>query len=61
MENGRYRARRLTSAETWRFMGCSERDFAKAQQVVSNTALYRQAGNSIVVPVLEAIFRKLFK
>ena len=61
LSNGKYLARRLTPYETWKFMGCSEIDFKKAQQVVSNTALYRQAGNSIVVPVLEAIFEKLFK
>lgn len=59
-EDGRYPARRLTPLETWRFMGCSDYDFSKAQQVVSNTSLYRQSGNSIVVPVLEAIFMNLF-
>lgn len=61
LSNGTYAARRLTPYETWKFMGCSESDFKKAQQVVSNTALYRQSGNSIVVPVLEAIFKKLFQ
>ncbi|MGL4562706.1 MAG: DNA cytosine methyltransferase [Brevinema sp.] len=61
LSNSTYAARRLTPYETWKFMGCSESDFKKAQQVVSNTALYRQAGNSIVVPVLEAIFKNLFK
>ena len=35
-------------------------DFEKAAQVVSKTSLYKQAGNSIVVPVLEGIFRSLF-
>lgn len=55
-----YPARRLTPLETWRFMGCSDNDFTKAQEFVSNTNLYKQSGNSIVVPVLEAIFRNLF-
>ena len=35
-------------------------DFEKAAKAVSNTSLYKQAGNSIVVPVLEGIFRSLF-
>lgn len=59
-ENGKCRVRRLTPRETWRLMGVSDADFNKARQLVSNTSLYRQAGNSIVVPVLEAIFRELF-
>ena len=58
--DGLYPARRLTPLETWRFMGCSDDDFYKANEVVSNTALYRQAGNSIVIPVLEALFKNLF-
>ncbi len=58
--HGKYRVRRLTPRETWRLMGCSDTDFNKAAQIVSNTSLYKQAGNSIVVPVLEAIFRTLF-
>ena len=41
-------------------MGCKDTDFYKAAQVVSNTSLYKQAGNSIVVPVLEAIFKNMF-
>lgn len=58
--NGKYRVRRLTPNETWRLMGCSDSDFKKAAQVVSNTSLYKQAGNSIVVSVLEAIFKNMF-
>ena len=37
----------------------SDEDFEKAEKVNSNTQLYKQAGNSIVVPVLEEIFKKL--
>lgn len=40
-------------------MGFADEDFDKAQKVNSNTQLYKQAGNSIVVPVLEAIFKEL--
>lgn len=59
-ENGNYRVRRLTPKETWRLMGCTDEDYGKAAQTVSKTSLYKQAGNSIVVPVLEAIFHNLF-
>lgn len=41
-------------------MGCSDSDFEKAAAVVSSTGLYKLAGNSIVVAVLEAVFRSLF-
>lgn len=60
-QNGLYPARRLTPRETWRFMGMSDSDFDKASIMSSNTSLYKQAGNSIVVQVLEKIFQKLFK
>lgn len=59
-EDGKYMVRRLTPLETWRLMGCTDEDYYKASHLVSNTSLYRQSGNSIVVPVLEAIFKKLF-
>lgn len=58
---GKFMPRRLTPRECWRLMGTSDLDFEKASKVVSNTSLYKLAGNSIVVPVLEAIFRKMFK
>lgn len=54
-----YRIRKLTPKECWRLMGFSDSDFEKAQKVNSNTQLYKQAGNSIVVDVLEAILRNL--
>lgn len=53
--------RKLTPLETWRLMGFSDQDFTKAEKVCSNTQLYKQAGNSIVVDVLYYIFKKLFK
>ena len=55
------RIRKLTPKECWRLMGISDDDFAKAQEVNSNTQLYKQAGNAIVVDVLEAIFTNTFK
>ena len=54
------RIRRLTPKECWRLMGFSDEDFSKAEKVNSNAQLYKQAGNSIVVNVLEAIFKQLF-
>ncbi len=59
-DEGKYMVRRLTPLETWRLMGCTDEDFYKASQLVSNTSLYKQSGNSIVVTVLEAIFKNLF-
>ena len=53
------RIRRLTPRETWRLMGFTDEDFDKASKVVSDTQLYKQAGNSIVVDVLEAIFKEM--
>ena len=55
------RLRKLTPRECWRLMGFTDEDFAKAEKVNSNTQLYKQAGNSIVVPVLEAIFRQMLE
>ena len=52
--------RQLTPLECWRLMGFSDEDFYKAKKEVSNTQLYKQAGNSIVVNVLEAIFKEMF-
>lgn len=42
-------------------MGFNDEDFERAAQVNSNSQLYKQAGNSIVVNVLEGIFNNLFK
>ena len=54
--------RKLTPLECWRLMGFEDADFHKAKSVgISDTQLYRQAGNSIVVNVLETIFKKLLK
>lgn len=55
------RIRKLTPKECWRLMGFDDEDFEKAAKENSNTQLYKQAGNSIVVNVLEAIFKNLIK
>ena len=55
------RIRKLTPKECWRLMGFTDEEFEKAQKVNSNAQLYKQAGNSIVVNVLEEIFKQLFK
>lgn len=55
-----YRIRKLTPKECWRLMGFSDDEFQRAVDVgVSNSQLYKQAGNSIVVDVLMAIFKNL--
>lgn len=55
------RIRKLTPKECLRLMGFEDEDFEKAEAVNSNTQLYKQAGNSIVVDVLEALFKSLQK
>ena len=54
------RIRKLTPLECWRLMGFADEEFRKAEAVCSNSQLYKQAGNSIVVDVLAAIFECLF-
>ena len=55
-----YRIRKLTPRECWRLMGYSDTDFDKAQSSgVSNTQLYKQAGNAIVKQVLMALFSQM--
>ena len=54
------RIRKLTPKECWRLMGFANEDVDNAAKVCSNSQLYKQAGNSIVVNVLMAIFKELF-
>lgn len=61
MHNYGLRIRKLTPKECWRLMGFDDEDFEKAEKVNSNAQLYKQAGNSIVVNVLEAILNSLFR
>ena len=61
LQNNDYRIRKLTPLECWRLMGFRDMDYYAAKSVgISDAQLYKQAGNSIVVTVLEAIFRNLF-
>ena len=50
------RIRKLTPKECFRLMGFDDESFQRAEAVNSNTQLYKQAGNSIVVDVLEELF-----
>lgn len=54
-----YRIRKLTPRECWRLMNFTDNDFEKAAAVNSQTQLYKQAGNSIVVNVLVAILGQM--
>lgn len=56
-QNGIYRY--LTPKECWRLMGFDDEDYEKASLVCPLSQLYKQAGNSIVVNVLEAILNNL--
>ncbi len=63
LENGKYRY--LTERECWRLQGYSDEDFEAALKVHPgkegklNGALYKQAGNSIPIPILESIFKQI--
>lgn len=56
---GEKRIRKFTPKEYFRLMGFKDEDFEKAEKVNSNTKLYQQGGNSIVVNLLEAIFKQM--
>ena len=53
------RIRKMSSLEAWRLMGMTDNDYKKASPIVSDRQLHMQAGNAIVVDVLEGIFTKL--
>ena len=56
-----FRIRKLTPRECFRLMGMRDDDIDKIQAAgISNTQQYKMAGNSIVIDVLEAIFKNLF-
>lgn len=54
-----YKIRKLTPRECWRLQGFSDELFDKAQTVNSNSQLYKQAGNSVTVNVIEEIAKRL--
>lgn len=55
-----FRIRKLTPKECFRLQGFDDYSFSLAEKVNSNTQLYKQAGNSITVPVIEHIIKALF-
>lgn len=55
-----YKIRKLTPRECYRLMGWKDEQFDKIHGI-SDAQLYKTAGNGIVIPVLEAIFEKMFK
>lgn len=59
VDNVKWRIRKLTPKECWRLMGFSDKDCDRASKYVSGSALYKQAGNSIVTSCLVAIFYSL--
>lgn len=61
LSNGKtYVIRKLTPLECWRLQGFTDEQFNKAKEAgVSNSQLYKQAGNAVTVPVVEAIGEKL--
>jgi DNA (cytosine-5)-methyltransferase 1 len=69
VKNGKSPVRRVTPKECWRFMNFDDTDYENAQKALnekfykgrdkSGSQLYKQAGNSIVVAVLEAIFKEM--
>lgn len=54
-----FRIRKLTPRETWRLQGFPDWAFDKAQEVNSNSQLYKQAGNSVTVPLMEFVAKRL--
>lgn len=54
-----YKIRKLTPKECWRLQGFPDELFDKAQKVNSNSQLYKQAGNSVTVNVVEEIAKRL--
>lgn len=60
VESAPVRIRKLTPKECWRLQGFDDASFDRAAKVNSNAQLYKQAGNSICVNVLENIFKNLF-
>lgn len=55
----RSKVRKLTPRECWRLMGFEDVDFDKAKAVCSDHQLYKQAGNSIVVNVIQSVLEQL--
>ncbi|CWU41480.1 TPA: DNA cytosine methyltransferase [Listeria monocytogenes] len=59
LQAGGFRIRKLTPRECWRLQGFPDWAFDRASEVNSNSQLYKQAGNSVTVNVIEAIANRL--
>ena len=57
LDDGKYRF--LTDLECWRLQGYSDEDYYNAAKVNTRRTLYKQAGNSIPIPILESIFKEI--
>lgn len=55
----KWRIRKLTPRETWRLQGFPDWAFDRAEKVNSNSQLYKQAGNSVTVPVIYEIAKRM--
>ena len=61
-DNCKYRIRKLTPRECWKLMGLTFDDCDKAYELgVSNSQLYKQAGNGIITNCVELLFEHLYK
>ena len=56
----KYAIRRLKPNEAYRFMGFDDSDYKKASKLCGKTAIYKQAGNSIVVDVIYLVLKQLY-
>jgi len=59
LDNGKLR--KLSPLESWKLMGFTKKEFDKVSHIHTDSELVKQAGNSIVVNVLEKIFEKIYK
>ena len=60
--NENYRIRKLTPNEYWKLMGLTDEDCEKARAIgVSDSQLYKQAGNGLVTNCVQEIFEHLYK
>lgn len=60
--NENYRIRKLTPNECWKLMGMTSEDCNKASAIgVSDSQLYKQAGNGLVTNCVQEIFEHLYK
>lgn len=57
-----FKIRKLTPTECWRLMGFEDKDVSRAKSIgMSDSALYKQAGNSIITNCISLIMEHLYK